>query len=131
MTSLLVTGTATPAFGLPVARLADPDECETVLLVDTRRRDGATVVRAIGEVDLLTVAQLRAALDGCLTAGAGPVVLDLREVSFIDCAGVGELAVARRRARRRGVALEIRPSRAVARVAALLEMTAALGLPGR
>jgi anti-anti-sigma factor len=131
MTSLLVTGTGTPAYGLPVARLADPDECETVLLVDAERRDGTTVVRARGEVDLLTVTQLRAALDGCLTTGAGTVVADLREVSFIDCAGVGELVAARRRARRRGVALEIRPGRAVARVAALLEMTAVLGLPGR
>ena len=59
------------------------------------------------------------------------IVLDLRDVSFVDCAGVGMLADARRRARLQDVALVIEPGRAVARVAALLDLTGALGLHAR
>jgi anti-sigma B factor antagonist len=88
------------------------------------------VLRARGEVDLLTVAHLRAHLDTALTTGPRAVVVDLRGVSFIDCTGIGLLADARCRARGRDVRLEIVPGRAVARVAALLDLTAALGLDG-
>ncbi|GAA4323939.1 hypothetical protein GCM10023086_50100 [Streptomyces venetus] len=49
------------------------------------------------EIDLLTAPALRARLD-LLTAGPRPdLVLDLRPVSFIDCAGLGVLCRARNR----------------------------------
>lgn len=129
MTSLLVATTAgaPQAAGLPVARFADPDECATPLVVDVDRCGDTAVVRARGEVDILTVPRLRSALDRWLSAGVGTVVVDLRDVSFIDCAGVGELADARRRAR--DVRLEILPGRAVSRLAALLDLTTELDLP--
>ncbi|MGY4742220.1 STAS domain-containing protein [Streptomyces sp. ATMOS53] len=64
---------------------------------------GATVVTLQGEIDLLAAPALVARLDA-LTAGPRPnLVLDLRPVSFIDCAGLGVLCRALKRTRiRRG-----------------------------
>lgn len=118
----------TPASGLPAARTADPADEGTHLTIDVDDRGDTVVLRARGEVDLLTVSDLRAALDRWLVAGVGTIALDLRGVSFVDCAGVGLLADARRRAAGRGVVLRIDPGRAVARVAALLDLTGSLGL---
>ncbi|WP_345663869.1 STAS domain-containing protein [Streptomyces venetus] len=57
----------------------------------------ARVVMLRDEIDLLTAPALRARLD-LLTAGPRPdLVLDLRPVSFIDCAGLGVLCRARNR----------------------------------
>jgi anti-sigma B factor antagonist len=117
-----------PASGLPVARIADPVDELPPLTVAVDDRGDTAVLRARGEVDLLTVAELRAAVDAWLLSGVRTIVLDLRGVSFVDCAGVGMLADARLRARRGGVALRIEPGRSVARVAALLDLTGALGL---
>ena len=117
--------------GLPVARVADPADGAAPLTVDVDDRGDTAVLRARGEVDLLTVADLRAVVDAWLPSGVRTIVLDLRDVSFVDCAGVGMLADARRRARLRDVALVIEPGRAVARVAALLDLTGALGLPAQ
>lgn len=60
--------------------------------------DGTTIVTLHGEIDILTAAPLSAGLDD-LTAGPRPdLLLDLRPVSFIDCAGLGVLCRARNRA---------------------------------
>ncbi|MFF0223038.1 STAS domain-containing protein [Streptomyces sp. NPDC004629] len=59
--------------------------------------DGATVVTLHGEIDLLVASRLSARLDA-LTAGPRPdLVLDLRAVEFIDCAGLGVLCRTRNR----------------------------------
>ncbi|MET7451959.1 STAS domain-containing protein [Streptomyces sp. NPDC005574] len=66
-----------------------------------RTGDGATLVTLRGDMDLLAAPALAIRLDE-LTAGAHPdLVLDLRSVSFIDCAGLGLLCRARNRARAR------------------------------
>lgn len=58
---------------------------------------GTTVVELRGEIDLLTAPPLSARLD-TLTAGPCPdLVLDLRQVSFIDCSGLSVLCRARNR----------------------------------
>jgi len=58
---------------------------------------GTTVVELRGEIDLLTAQPLSARLD-MLTAGPRPdLVLDLRALSFIDCAGLGVLCRAQNR----------------------------------
>lgn len=63
---------------------------------------GTTVVALRGEIDLLSAQPLSARLD-LLTAGPRPdLVLDLRSVSFIDCAGLGVLCRARNRTTARG-----------------------------
>ncbi len=58
----------------------------------------ATVVAVRGELDLQSAPLVRSRLDA-LTAGPGPdLVLDLRDVSFVDCSGLGVLCRARTRA---------------------------------
>ncbi|MGX1561082.1 STAS domain-containing protein [Streptomyces sp. NPDC055506] len=57
----------------------------------------STVVTLRGELDVRTAPGLTARLDA-LTAGPHPdLVLDLRPVAFIDCAGLGILCRARNR----------------------------------
>jgi anti-sigma B factor antagonist len=123
--------TRTPASGLPVARLADPDDCGTLLTITVDDRGRTATLRVRGEIDMLTSADLAAALHEWLASGAGTVVVDLRDVWFVDCAGMGLLADARRRAARAGIRLRIVAGRAVSRTAALLDLTDALGLPPR
>jgi anti-anti-sigma factor len=54
----------------------------------SRRREGdAIVVAPAGEIDLATIDELQAAVDAAAEE-AGGVVLDLREVTFIDSAGL-------------------------------------------
>ncbi|WP_367325245.1 STAS domain-containing protein [Streptomyces sp. HUAS ZL42] len=68
---------------------------------------GATVVELRGEIDLLSEPPLSARLDE-LTAGPHPdLVLDLRAVSFIDCAGLRVLCRARNRTTARGGRLRL------------------------
>ncbi|MGW3095304.1 STAS domain-containing protein [Streptomyces sp. NPDC001102] len=58
---------------------------------------GRTVVVLRGEIDLFAVPSLSARLDE-LTAGPCPdLVLDLRDVAFIDCSGLGMLCRVRNR----------------------------------
>ncbi len=67
----------------------------------TRTDGGATVVTLHGDLDLLAVPLLSAALDE-VTSGAEPdVVFDLSPVSFVDCSGLGLLCRARNRVRAR------------------------------
>jgi anti-sigma B factor antagonist len=142
------TRAATP--DLPVARTPELDACGAPLAIaldergDTARSGtargdhepgagcgGTAVLRVAGEIDLLTVEQLRAALDQALAGTRRSVVVDVQGVSFVDCAGIGLLVDAQWRARRRGVRLRILPGRAVARTAALLDLTGPLGLDER
>jgi anti-anti-sigma factor len=64
--------------------------------VDVQRRDDVAIVQPRGELDLATVETLRAALDDI--KGAGRLVLDLRSLSFIDCAGLHLLVALHQRA---------------------------------
>ncbi|WP_369268755.1 STAS domain-containing protein [Streptomyces sp. R11] len=59
--------------------------------------DRTTVVELRGEIDLVTAIPLAARLDA-LSSGPHPdLVLDLRPVAFIDCAGLGVLCRTRNR----------------------------------
>jgi anti-anti-sigma factor len=50
-----------------------------------------------GEVDMATAAQLRDLLDELVSAGSRRIVLDCRELEFLDSSGVGVLVAARNR----------------------------------
>jgi anti-anti-sigma factor len=53
---------------------------------------GRALVEVAGDVDMLTAGQLRAALtEAVRRAGAGPVVVDLGRVRFLDSSGVQAL----------------------------------------
>ncbi|MEV6113122.1 STAS domain-containing protein [Streptomyces sp. NPDC052109] len=68
-----------------------------------RVADGVTVVSLGGEIDALNAYALARRLDALTACPHLDLVLDLRPVTFIDCAGLGVLCRARNRTRvRRG-----------------------------
>ncbi|GAB7188640.1 hypothetical protein ATKI12_8471 [Kitasatospora sp. Ki12] len=82
--------------------------------------DQPFTVRANGEIDLDTAPVLRRALAAALESHR-EVVLDLSEVTFMDCAGLGTLVQARNQADRSGGRLVLRG--AGRRVVRLLKLT--------
>ncbi len=67
--------------------------------VRTEHHGDAAVVVPAGELDLATAPALEGALTRAFqAAGGGRVVLDLRELEFIDSSGLRTLLTARRRA---------------------------------
>jgi anti-sigma B factor antagonist len=73
---------------------------EPVFEVRHDTRDAAVVVSARGEIDLVTSPELRAALLD-ERAQAPLVVLDLREVTFIDSSGLGVIVGQQKRSQER------------------------------
>jgi anti-sigma B factor antagonist len=61
----------------------------------TESRDGATVVRLGGELDLYNADEVRAALAQAIDGGAGRVVVDMADVEFVDSTALGVLIEAR------------------------------------
>lgn len=66
--------------------------------VRVERRGDAAVVVPTGELDLATAPALEASLARAFEDDCGHVVLDLRELEFIDSSGLRTLLTARRRA---------------------------------
>ena len=87
--------------------------------------DARTTVSAAGELDLATADEFLRAVRSALAAGA--VIIDLREVTFMDSAGVRALNTALRESEESGrelrVAERMHPS-----VVQVLELTGMLGL---
>ena len=75
--------------------------------VRTERRADAAVVVPTGELDLATAPTLETALTKAFGTDAGRVVLDLRELAFIDSSGLRTLLTARRRAEEAGSAFSL------------------------
>ena len=65
------------------------------------------VITARGEIDMHTAGQLRAALDAVEKHAPDAVVLDLREVGFLDSAGLGVITGAAKRLRSAGADLRL------------------------
>ncbi|MBC3843372.1 STAS domain-containing protein [Streptacidiphilus sp. 4-A2] len=63
---------------------------------------GLTVVQLHGEIDLATAGLVTAHLDQVTGSGRPRIVVDLRQVGFVDAGGLDPLVRARRRALRRG-----------------------------
>ena len=90
----------------------------------TLRQSGgdAAWVRVIGELDIATAPQLEQTLRKAQLR-ARRVVLDLRQLTFIDCAGINVLLATRRRARLEGGSLRVlRASPRVLRIIALTRL---------
>jgi anti-sigma B factor antagonist len=84
------------------------------LTIRARREPGCVVVTVAGEIDIATVARLRARLSA-LAVGGVPLVADLDQVSFIDATGLGALAGAARDAAAQGTSMYVVCSRAQTR----------------
>jgi len=69
--------------------------------------DGTTVVTLYGEIDLASAVPLESRLDALASEPHPDLVLDLRPVSFIDCAGLGVLCRTRKRVRARSGRLRL------------------------
>jgi anti-sigma B factor antagonist len=86
-----------------------------------RLLQGCVIVQVRGEVDYGSAPALDQGLSAVLTMREPPVVLDLSGLTFIDCAAVGVLAAARRRAAAHGTALVLAAPRPI--VARTLQIT--------
>ncbi|MGW2098680.1 STAS domain-containing protein [Streptomyces olivaceoviridis] len=58
---------------------------------------GMTILELRGEIDILTAPPIGTRLDNLTAVALPDLVVDLRAVSFIDCAGLGMLCRARNR----------------------------------
>jgi anti-anti-sigma factor len=67
----------------------------------------AVTVVLVGELDIVTVDELRARLDELTSAGFTRLVLDLRELSFMDSSGLQLVIEREADARRSGVELSL------------------------
>ena len=93
----------------------DPPSSELVT-IDVSVAGPAVIVTAAGEVDSTSAPVLRQHLDALLDGEVGELTVDLRQVSFLDSAGLCVLATAHRRAVRQDVRMRVlASSRAVIR----------------
>src|ERR1700735_4681333 len=73
--------------------------------------DGKATVRFTGELDIATAAQADAYLRDVVDSQAGPVTMNLAELTFCDAAGLGVLARVAGYARRSGRTLKLTAAR--------------------
>jgi anti-sigma B factor antagonist len=96
----------------------------SALTTIVRAEGTRTVVVLQGEADFSTRPVLSDALSRAIALGAGDVVIDLAEASFIDTASVRALALSRELLDRDGRRVTFRsPSRLAARVLGLFGLT--------
>jgi anti-anti-sigma factor len=102
-------------------RIAAPTGEPAGLTIDVEQEDARVTLVARGELTLETASLLREALADHEHAAA-TVVLDLRDVAFLDSSGLGELLGAHQRARRQGRRLVL-ARRADSQVAQVLDIS--------
>ncbi|HEX5618355.1 MAG TPA: STAS domain-containing protein [Solirubrobacteraceae bacterium] len=66
-------------------------------IFDVRRADGSYVLAIAGELDIATVPVVRERLGTLIEAGARRLVVDLRDVSFMDSTGLAAFIHAKMR----------------------------------
>lgn len=90
-------------------------------LVTSLASEGGTVTVALrGEVDVLTVDQVRVALTEAVEQRPGSIVVELADLAFIDSTGLGALVFGFQRARDTGIAFTLaHPSGAVRQILVL------------
>jgi anti-sigma B factor antagonist len=93
------------------------------LTIDERRDDGTVVLGLAGELDLATAGSVEAAVARARAGGLARLVLDLRELAFLDSTGIQEILRADLASREEHFELVIiRGPRAVERLFSLLEL---------
>jgi len=91
------------------------------LVVRSAENDGARIVAFAGELDLANAGTAESALEGSLADATMPVVVDMRELEFIDSTGIALLVSALSR-NEGGVRISFIPSDSPA-VTRVLELT--------
>ncbi len=79
----------------------------TALELKTESRDGGVVIALTGELDIFTAGRLEEEVKQLEAAGTETVVLDLRELTFMDSTGLATILAADTRARGLGRRLAI------------------------
>ena len=81
---------------------------------------GTTTLALLGEVDVLTVDQVRAALEEALAGRPREIVVDLSDLDFIDSTGLGALIFGFQRARDASIGFRLaHPKRSVHQILVL------------
>jgi anti-sigma B factor antagonist len=91
------------------------------LIVRSREDDGHQVVALAGELDLANAGTAKSALENSLADASAPVIVDMRELEFIDSTGIALLVSALSR-NEDGVRISFIPSDSPA-VTRVLELT--------
>jgi anti-anti-sigma factor len=95
-----------------------------------RHVDGSRTTLVLdGDLDVQSAPLVQQAVAAAVREGAGDVVVDLRNVSFIDSSGLGVLIACHKRARRESCRLVLRaPSHRVARLLAVTTLDRVLDI---
>ena len=83
------------------------DPFESLLTIEVRESPECTFVCPAGELDMAVSGRIEREVDALLDAGCAAVVLDLRELGFIDSSGIRELLRCREAAHARGAKLAL------------------------
>ncbi|MAB82518.1 MAG: anti-anti-sigma factor [Phycisphaerae bacterium] len=73
--------------------------------VHTEQRDGATIVRPQGDIDLSSSSILRTSLQESSQSAEGKLIIDLANVQYMDSSGVATLVECLQLCRRAGTTL--------------------------
>jgi anti-sigma B factor antagonist len=95
------------------------------LAFEDREQGDCHTLSLIGELDIATAPELQTAIEGLCKDGAGEIVLDLHELSFIDSSGLRLISTSRRMCGRHGCDFSL--TRAQPRAQHLLELTGVMG----
>lgn len=94
------------------------------LRLSVRHHGDRATIHIGGEIDLATCPQLQAVVVDLVDRGCHQLIVDLEQVSFLDCAGIRVLVDARCRVQEHGGSVRlVRPRPLVWRVLALTGMT--------
>lgn len=75
---------------------------------DLRREEGAIVLEIAGELDAMSVSELRPSIDQLVAAAPLPVVIELSGLRLIDSSGVGAIVSIYKRVRAAGGTVTVR-----------------------
>src|SRR5262249_15794335 len=78
------------------------------LTLSSTQENGRSTIVAAGEIDLSTCQALEAELSKAIAQDSDQIVVDLREVTFMDSTGLGVLIAAHKKAQANGHAIEVR-----------------------
>jgi anti-anti-sigma factor len=97
--------------------------------VEARSQGQAQILAVSGELDLAAAASLEEELDRVLEAGSPVIVVDLKELDFIDSTGLSVLVRAHQRAQESGLELGlVNPGAQVERLLSLTGLAQRLTL---